>query len=118
MMNVKGSESSLARSAIAAALERKSSGLQEMHERIARVHGEQSPAVERPGFSQLLAEGIRKADETVASVNELPARIIKGEIDLHEAAAQIQMSKISFEFTMELRNKFIDAYREIMRMSV
>ncbi len=117
-MNIQSNEGGLARSAIAAALERKSSGLQEMQQRIAQLRGEQSQESQRPAFSQALKEGIQKADSAVAVVNELPQRIVKGEVDLHEAAAQIQMSKISFEFTMELRNKFIDAYREIMRMSV
>jgi len=31
---------------------------------------------------------------------------------------QIKQTELAFEFSMQVRNKFIDAYREVMRMSV
>ncbi|MFT4539850.1 MAG: flagellar hook-basal body complex protein FliE [Planctomycetota bacterium] len=108
----------LARSAIEAALERRNTGIREMQEKLAQLQGTQTQDNKAPAFLDALKEGIQKADKTVRAVDALPERVLRGEVELHEAAAQIQMSRISFEFTMELRNKFIDAYREIMRMSV
>lgn len=118
MLDQVSAKGGLARSAIAAALERRNSGVREMQERLARLQGEQSQESKPPTFVEALKQGIRNADEAVAAVEALPEQVVRGQVDLHEAATQIQMSRISFEFTMELRNKFIDAYREIMRMSV
>ena len=117
-MNIAKTHGSLAKDAISAALQRQNSGIQEMQKRVAQMRGEQIYEKARPTFAGALKDGIREVNAQVAMVDELPKRIVSGEVDLHEAAAQIQMSKITFEFTMELRNKFIDAYREIMRMSV
>jgi flagellar hook-basal body complex protein FliE len=43
---------------------------------------------------------------------------LKGDLDLHEVTTQIKQTELAFEFSMQVRNKFIDAYREVMRMSV
>jgi len=65
-----------------------------------------------------LTEGLREVDSAVRSLDELPLEVVSGEVDLHEAMARIQESKITFQYTLEVRNKLIDAYREVMRMSV
>ena len=44
--------------------------------------------------------------------------VIQGNVDLHEVTTQLKQSELSFEFAMQVRNKFIDAYREVMRMNV
>ena len=44
--------------------------------------------------------------------------MLRGELDLHEVATLLKQSELSFDFAMQVRNKFIDAYREVMRMSV
>ena len=38
--------------------------------------------------------------------------------DFHEVAAALKTSELSFKFALEVRNKLIDAYREVMRMGV
>ena len=35
-----------------------------------------------------------------------------------EIAARVKRADLSFKFAMEIRNKLIDAYREVMRMQV
>ncbi|MGD9947960.1 MAG: flagellar hook-basal body complex protein FliE [Desulfobulbus sp.] len=41
-----------------------------------------------------------------------------GEQSLHEAMLSIEKSDISLRYTVQVRNKAIDAYQEIMRMQV
>ncbi len=58
-------------------------------------------------------------DHSVRAVDELPAKLVTGEIkDFHELAGQLKRSELTFKFALEVRNKLIDAYREVMRMSV
>ena len=38
--------------------------------------------------------------------------------DLHEIAARVKQADLSLKYALQVRNKLIDAYREVMRMSV
>ena len=50
--------------------------------------------------------------------NNIHLDVVKGDVDLHEVAAQLKESEITFQFALTVRNKLLDAYREVMRMSV
>jgi len=39
-------------------------------------------------------------------------------VDLHEVMVAVEKAKTSFDLLMEIRNKALEAYREIMRMQV
>ncbi|MNL35260.1 Flagellar hook-basal body complex protein FliE [compost metagenome] len=41
-----------------------------------------------------------------------------GDVELHDVMIAAEKAGISVELTMQLRNKLLDAYQEIMRMSV
>ena len=46
-------------------------------------------------------------------------KLLTGEIkDVHDVMVAVQKAGTSFELMMEIRNKMIDAYREVMRMQV
>jgi len=85
--------------------------------------GESLPGVSAPAsgpsFSDALAQGISRADETVKASEALPVDLLTGKVgDFHEVAGQLKQSELAFKFSLEVRNKLIDAYRETMRMSV
>jgi flagellar hook-basal body complex protein FliE len=76
-------------------------------------------AAESPSFAQALIEGVRGVDASVHSVDELPLEVATGKVgDFHEVALKLKESELSFRFALEVRNKLIDAYREVMRMGV
>ena len=102
----------LGRAAIEAALK-------QMRERAASARPQEAPqASSGPSFVDTLREGIGSVDAKVKATDELPLRVVRGELDFHEVAAQLKESELSFEFAMQVRNKLIDAYREVMRMNV
>lgn len=71
------------------------------------------------GFAEKLREGLGSIDQQIKGVDDLPRALISGEVtDLHEVAAQIKKAEFTFKFAMEMRNKLIDSYREVMRMNV
>lgn len=46
-------------------------------------------------------------------------KLIKGEpIDLHDVMISAEKAKTTFQLLMELRNKGLDLYREVLRMQV
>lgn len=70
------------------------------------------------GFAEALKEGLSTVDSEVARAAELHQDVLAGRLDIHEAATAIKESKITFQFALQVRNKLMDAYREVMRMSV
>ena len=76
-------------------------------------------AAARADFGKTLGDGIRAVDAEVARADRLAEDVVTGKItDFHEAAALLKQSELSLRFALEVRNKFVDAYREVMRMSV
>ena len=76
-------------------------------------------APQGPDFVRALEDGLERVDERVKAADELPLDLLSGKVsDFHEIAVQLKSAELSFKFAMEIRNKLVDAYREIMRMSV
>jgi flagellar hook-basal body complex protein FliE len=108
------SSPSLARAAIEAALKRQAEAAQAMTR-----GAESARAAEPSAFSSALADGLREVNASVRKADELSKEVLTGRIaDLSEVAAQLKESDLSLRFALEVRNKFVDAYREVMRMSV
>lgn len=55
---------------------------------------------------------LQKADEAILDANT------GGNVDLHEMMLAMEKADISLRFLVQVRNKAVDAYQEIMRMQV
>jgi flagellar hook-basal body complex protein FliE len=83
----------------------------------ASVAGAAAP--QGPDFARALEAGLDQVDQSVRTAESMPVDLLTGKIDdFHEIAVQLKSAELSFKFAMEIRNKLVDAYREIMRMSV
>ena len=112
-----GNGNALAREALLAAL--RSSGERTAETRAAPSAAGSSEALQGTDFARALEQGVNQVDETVRSAELLPTALMTGKVsDFHEIAIQLKSAELSFRFAMEIRNKLIDAYREVMRMSV
>ncbi len=69
-------------------------------------------------FTEAISNSVAELDAKVKDADSLHIDVLKGNVDFHEVAARIKQSELSFDFTMQVRNKFIEAYREVMRMNV
>lgn len=70
------------------------------------------------GFAASMKQSIADVESKVERSNNIHIDALEGNVDLHEVAAQLKESEITFQFALQVRNKLIDAYREVMRMSV
>jgi flagellar hook-basal body complex protein FliE len=71
------------------------------------------------GFGEMLMESIQKTNEAQVqadqSIKELAAGRTK---NIHETMLNIEKADTSLKLLMQVRNKVLDAYKEIMRMQV
>src|SRR5687768_1327467 len=110
-----GSGVSAARTAIEAAQKRQMDALRRIEE---ATTGKTAQAPEE-NFSNALSQGIKSVNNDALRQEQLLPDMLVGKVtDVSEVAVQLQQSNLSVRFALEVRNKFIDAYREVMRMSV
>ncbi len=113
-----GSTGGLQQEAVLAALQRKAAELRQ-----ARIEtsspGQASRETSAPELLNGLRDGIRAAQSELAAADRLPEDIVTGKVtEFHEIAAQIKRADLTLKYSLEIRNKLVDAYREVMRMSV
>jgi flagellar hook-basal body complex protein FliE len=72
-----------------------------------------------PSFSEILKESIEKVAELEKDATEQTEKLVKMENqDVHNTMISVQKADLSFQMMMQIRNKIIDAYQEIMKMQV
>mgnify|MGYP003513413704 FL=1 len=70
-------------------------------------------------FANSLKDAISKVNNQQIQSDVMTEKLINGgNVDLHEVMIASQKASITLNATMEVRNKVIEAYQEIMRMSV
>ena len=72
---------------------------------------------EGPSFSNTLKEAIQQVDDLKSNSAEEMERLLKGDVkDVHSAMLALQKADLSFQLMMQVRNKLVQAYKDIMRM--
>jgi flagellar hook-basal body complex protein FliE len=69
-------------------------------------------------FGETLARVVNAVEEKGAAANDAVSRMLDGTGDVHEAMIAIQQSDMTFQLAVQVRNKLVSAYQEIMRMPV
>jgi flagellar hook-basal body complex protein FliE len=70
-------------------------------------------------FNDTLKQYISDANDLQIKADRDIQRMIAGEdIDAHEVMTAIEKANMSFEMVMEIRNKMLEAYREVMKTGI
>jgi flagellar hook-basal body complex protein FliE len=70
-------------------------------------------------FSDVLKDSISKVGELEKEANQQTEQLVKMESqDVHNTMIAVEKADMSFQLMMQIRNKIITAYEEIMRMQV
>lgn len=74
----------------------------------------------QPGvFQALLNQSISTVEQTRTSAQASMDRFLSGDgEELHKVALSTQKAEMSFELFMQVRNKVVSAYQDIMRMQI
>ena len=82
----------------------------------------QAGAAEGSGssFAELLKTSIDKVNETQQQAARLKAAFQKGDpnVQLSEVMVAMEKSSVSFQALLQVRNKLVSAYQEIMNMQI
>lgn len=77
------------------------------------------PFEAQKSFSSFLKQSIEKVNEAQIESDQLTEKLARGQdVDLHQVMIASQKSSVTMQLTLEVRNKAIEAYQEMMRMQV
>jgi flagellar hook-basal body complex protein FliE len=75
--------------------------------------------VTAPGFSQMFENLIKGVDQKKKiSARETQDLILGRSDNIHEAVVKSQEAGVAFNLMVEVRNKLVESYKELMRMQV
>lgn len=70
-------------------------------------------------FRTILFDSIQQVQNFQGSANQAVERFMAGENeDLHQVALATQKAELSLDLFLQVRNKLVQAYQEVMRMQV
>lgn len=82
-------------------------------------HSAVTPYKAQKTFSNFLKDAINQVNDTQIQSDNLTKKMALGEnVELHDVMIASQKASITLQATMEVRNKVVEAYQEIMRMQV
>lgn len=70
-------------------------------------------------FGAQLQQAIRAVDAQLVQRDDLVQRMVRGEaVEVHDIMTTAQEAQLAFDLMLEVRNKLLEAYQEIMRMQI
>lgn len=83
-----------------------------------------TPAVEKPegagaaGFGQELEAAVKKVDDLQVAADVETQKLANGDGNLHETMLALEKADIAMRLAMKVRTKLVEAYNDVMRMTV
>ncbi len=69
-------------------------------------------------FGDLLKNYLKSVDQEQKVAEKTVDKFMAGEADVHQVMIALEKADLSFQLMMQIRNKLVEAYQEIMRMQV
>jgi len=69
-------------------------------------------------FSNTLKDLLGKVDQSSEEANDAVSKMVDGTGDVHEAMIALQRADMMLQMTVQIRNKLVQAYQDVMRMPV
>lgn len=69
-------------------------------------------------FGESLGKLLESTNSADATANTAVGRMMDGSGDVHEAMIALQQADMMLQLTVQVRNKLVQAYQDIMRMPV
>jgi flagellar hook-basal body complex protein FliE len=69
-------------------------------------------------FGDSLQGLISSVDSTAGQANTAVSEMVAGTGDVHHAMIAMQQAEMTLQLTVQIRNKLMQAYQDVMRMSI
>ncbi len=80
--------------------------------------GQAKPVV-KGDFAKQLSSAVESVNQAQVQRDDLVASMVRGEqVEVHEIMTAAEEAHLSFELMLEVRNKLLEGYQEIMHMQV
>lgn len=78
------------------------------------------PAAQEPGrFVEALANAVQEVNQAQSRADDMAVRLALGkDVEMHDAVLAMEEAQMSFQYALQVRNKLIEAYQEVMRMQI
>lgn len=79
----------------------------------------EKPAEPESDFGQMLLEILRQVNEAQSRAADLAQRFARGEpVEEHQLILAMERAGLALQLTLQVRNRLLEAYQEIMRLQV
>jgi flagellar hook-basal body complex protein FliE len=81
---------------------------------------ELAPSSSTPSIGEMMGNAVNQVNETQMHAGNLSTRYTQGDpnVDLPEVMVAMQKSSVSFQAMSQVRNKLLEAYKDVMNMPV
>jgi flagellar hook-basal body complex protein FliE len=70
-------------------------------------------------FAAWLDKGLSNVNEQIISSDTQLRQLAAGEVDnLHQVMISMEQAKLSFQLALQVRNRVLEAYQEVLRMQI
>lgn len=81
--------------------------------------GTAAPAPPAQGFANVLQDALRSVDGAQAKRDAIVGQAVTGQVgEVHDVMAAAEEAQLAFELMLEVRNKLLESYSQIMQMQV
>lgn len=78
-----------------------------------------NPVKRNESFGQLLNQSLKELNNSQKKADETIKQFLTGDIqDLHQVSIALGEAKLAMQLAVQVRNKLLEAYQEMMRMQV
>ncbi len=87
-------------------------------ELLERPSGAGAPATGGASFGEALGQALASVDKLQLEADQQAEAVAMGGGNLHETALALEKADVGLRVATKVRNKLVEAYQEVMRMSV
>jgi flagellar hook-basal body complex protein FliE len=86
---------------------------------VPEMRGASASAAQVGGFADMMAKGIGEVNQQLLASQTGLQRLATGDTqNLHQVMIQLEESRLSFQLMMQVRNRLLEAYQDVMKMQI
>lgn len=83
------------------------------------IQSKENAAGPLESFGDYLEKALDDLNSLQNQADSMVTRLAAGEpVELHQVALAVEQSSLAFQLALQVRNKLVEAYQEVMRMQV